>query len=208
MRHRFLLVLGLALLGCGRPHYTWRTAPNAVNTPIALRIQTQFDPKAKLTPEAQKLYVDSIHEALSSWAEILPEAEPAKEGDITLRIRISCACRSEFARQADATMELASLFDRDRPRPATRNPEAIQRDRLGYDADDMQGDIRIYGRATAAHPYTSIFMKAHLMAFMDPLSGDAKLVAANRAREQARGLARWIIADLQRIDLLPREPIR
>lgn len=146
MRHLLLLVLGLATVGCGTPRYTWRAAPNG---PTALRVQTQFDSKTNLTPEAQKLYVDTIRETLSSWAEILPEAEPAKEGD-----------------------------------------------------------IRIYGKPTATRPYTSSFMKTHIMAYMDPLSGDAKLIAENRAREQAKGLARWIVNDLQRISLLPGKPIR
>lgn len=205
MRTQLSLILLLALLGCAPHRYTWRPSPQGR---VALRIRTSFDPKLGYEPATRELYVETIRATLSAWADLAPDDGPTSAEDIVLQIHISCECKPQALQQADATMELISAFDRDRRPTGARDAERVQRTRLGYDADDMQGRIQVFARETLDHPYSSIFMKSHLMADMDPLPGDARLDATRRAREQAKGLARWIVQDLQRIALLPPAPIR
>lgn len=205
MRTRLVLILLLAVLGCTPHRYVWRTAPQGR---AALRVRTSFDPKLGYGSATQQLYVETIRETLSAWADLAPDDGPASAEDIVLQIHISCECKPQALRQADATMELISAFDRDRRPTGVRDAERTQRDRLGYDADDMLGRIQVFARETLNHPYSSIFMKSHLMADMDPLPGDARLDATRRTQEQAKGLARWIVQDLQRIALLPPTPLR
>lgn len=205
MRNHIIISCLILLVGCSAPKYVWRNAPGEH---ITLHVQTNFDPKMNFTPEAKKLYAESIHDVLSKWIDIASDSSLTTSSDVTLVINVSCQCKSNFLTQADATMDLISIFDRDSHDIDRNEFENKQRIRIGYDAEDMQGDIHVYSTNTQNHPYSSIFLKAHIMTFMEPLSADSKLIATNRSREQAKGLARLIVSDLQRINLLPPAPIR
>lgn len=173
--------------------------------PVILRVEV--DPKVPDRDAIQRLYPPIIQAYLADWLPMEPETPATPAEAIYLNLYISCQCESAFIRNANGTMKLLEIFDKDARRDKTPDPDRVEAQRLGYEVDDMRGSLSIYAPQTRKQPYKSVFLKTFIARHMDPLSNDARLVRSNIQTEQARGLARWMVADLQQAGLAPRAPV-
>lgn len=203
MRGWTAILLLAVSLGCARPTYDWRT-PTGALPPVILRVEV--DPKVPDRDAIQRLYPPIIQAHLAEWLPMESETPSTPAEAIYLRLYISCKCEGAFLRNANGTMKLLEAFDKDARRDHTKDLDHVEAQRLGYLVDDMQGYLSIQAPQTRQEPYKSLFLKNLVAQHMDPLSNDARLVRSNIQGEQARGLARWMVADLQRAGLAPKAP--
>lgn len=196
------LLLG-ASISCAPTVYQWETSPGKT-PPIIIRVEV--DPKVPQRESIQQIYPQIIQNYLAAWLPVEAETASTPRDAIYLQVHITCRCESNFIRQANATMDLIAVFDKDSRQHSSRDYDREETDRLGYQPEEMHGSLSIHSPQTWNKPYKSIFLKSSITHYMDPLSNDAKLVQSNIQQEQARGLARWMVADLQRVGLAPRAP--
>lgn len=199
------ILLLAAFLGCARPTYEWRSPAGAL-PPVILRVEV--DPKVPDGDAIQRIYPPIIQAYLADWLPMESETPSTPAEAIYLNLYISCRCEGAFIRNANGTMKLLEIFDKDAQRDKAPDPDQVQTQRLGYLVDDMQGSLSIHAPQTRTQPYKSLFLKTFVAQNMDPLSSDARLVRSNVQSEQARGLARWMVSDLQRAGLAPTAPVR
>lgn len=197
-------VLLAASMSCAPTVYHWQTVAGK-NPPVILRIDV--DPKVPQRESIKQIYPHIIQNYLAAWLPVEVETASTSSDAIYLQVFISCRCEGNFIRQANATMDLVAAFDKDSREHPTRNTEREEAERLGYQPEDLLGSLSIYSPQTVNNPYKSHFLTTFITRYMDPLSNDAKLVQSNIQQEQARGLARWIVADLQGVGLAPKAPV-
>ncbi len=204
MRGWTALWLLVVFVGCATPKYAWRS-PEGALPPVVLRLEV--DPKMPDREAIQRLYPPILQAYLGEWLPIEPETAATPREAIYLDLYLSCQCEGAFIRNANSTMDLVLLFDKDYQKDRAASPDRMESERLGYQVDDMQGSLSIHAPQTWKQPYKSLFLKTWIAQRMDPLSNDERLVRSNIQQEQARGLARWIVADLQRVGLAPKAPM-
>ncbi|MBI1753779.1 MAG: hypothetical protein HY014_11210 [Acidobacteria bacterium] len=198
------ILLLAVFLGCARPAYDWRSPAGAL-PPVILRVEV--DPKVPDREAIQRIYPPIIQAYLADWLPMVSETPSTPAEAIYLNLYISCQCEGAFIRNANGTMKLLEIFDKDARRDKAPDPDHVQTQRLGYQVDDMQGSLSIHAPQTWKQPYKSLFLKTFVAHYMDPLSNDARLVRSNVQAEQARGLARWMVADLQQVGLASKAPV-